>query len=483
MNAVRQRLARLVPDPDRWRAWLFIALLIKASYLAISLSQGYYTYCAGCIGAGHPDSPSYFEPLDNLVETGVYAPDFRLPGIGVLYLPLRVVADATHAKNLFIIAQLLLDVLAVYALAIAAFLLLRSRAAFLICFGLYGLASTVSGFNAFLLTESLCASALCFTFYFVVRYIRGGPVSLLVWASFMQAWAYFLRPVLVVYALLFVVFVIVFAWRQGRRPVIAGIAALLPLFIAQASWTLRNYFQHDRWQVLTATVWYPNDQLTGPASRDLIGTWDYLPAVYFANDEPWPDRQSSMIDVNTVLFPEAIFTDIVTLDSLLDLREECFRLTAMDRSDPDYGELDRVLAERFHRYARSVRKEHPLLAYVITPLRLTALHVFTSTGVRNLFLKPFAQLANWAKGVKLAHMALFLAALYGSLFFIPWSLFTALGRAFMPLSVFLVFALTVHPVVFRFIDVRYLYVFFPVMCLCAALFYSGVVRWWRSRTA
>lgn len=481
MNAVLQRLARLVPSPDRWRSWLVLALLIKTTYFGISLSQGYYVYRGSCIAAGHPDSSSYFEPLDNLVDTGVYQPDYRLPGPGAIYLPLRMVADAALAKDLFIVAQLLLDVLAVYALAFAAFLLLRSRTAFLICFGFYGLASTISGFNVFLLTESACASALCFTIYFVARYVRGGSARLLVWASFLQAWAYFLRPVLAVYALLFVVFVIVFAWRLGRRPVIAGIAVLLPLSMVQASWSLRNYFVHDRWQLLTTSLWYPSDHQAGAASWELIGTWDRAPEVYFFPDLPWPDRQSAMIDVRTVPFPKTIRTEIVTIDSLVDLREECLRLTAMDKASPEYGKLDRVLAERFHRYARSVRKEHPLLAYVLTPLRLTALHVFTASGVRSLFLAPFDRLPNWAKGVKLFHMMLFLAALYGALLFIPWSLFTAAGRAFMPLSVFLVYGLTVHPVVFRLIDVRYLYVLFPVMCLCATLFYFGVLRWWRAR--
>ena len=136
-----------IPDPVKWRVWVAIALLLKVAYLCISVSQGYSTQVPSLLAICSGDCMSYIGPVDNLVEQGRYAPDHRMPGYGAVYLPLRLLFGPGRSLDVLILMQVLLDALAVYALARSVHRITGGRTAFLIAFALYGLASTVSGFS------------------------------------------------------------------------------------------------------------------------------------------------------------------------------------------------------------------------------------------------------------------------------------------------------------------------------------------------
>ncbi len=471
-----------LPEPGNWRFWITLALLLKVGYLLISVGQGYASQVPSALAICSGDCTSYIGPIDNLVEKGQYAPDHRMPGYGAVYLPLRLLFGEGRSLDALILLQVLLDVLAVYALARAVHRITGERAAFLIGFGLYGLASTVSGFNAFILTESLAASAMVFAFWAVVWYIQDGGRGLLVFASVMVTWCYFMRPVLLPITLLSIVVMCVLAWRRERQALAATALILVPFLLAQGAWTLRNYVVKDKFFLMTETVyypWYPAGQI---ASWRFVGTFETAPAQYFFQGSSWANLRVPLADVSQVSFPDRIFTPDFNADSLVELRRYCGILEDPATLPTRKHFADSLLVARFDRYTSSIKRHHPFTAYVSTPVMLARRHVLGSSGVYNLFLLPFAQLAPAARIIKLFGMTVYLLALYGSLFFLFWSALRG-TTGYRVIALLLFYGLLVHPVILRHDDPRYLYVFYPLMCIGSSVVYARAMGWWRGRQA
>lgn len=460
--------------------WLPLALVLKGGLLLISVHQGYASQVNSCMAVCSGDCTSYIGPIDNLVERGVYSPDHRMPGYGSVYLPLRLLFGEGRSLDALILLQMVLDAFAVYILARALLLLTRERAAFHIAFALYGLASTVSGFNVFILTESLTASAMVFAFWTLVRYHSGGGRHYLVIGSLLMTWAYFMRPILLPITGVVLVVMAVLVRRREARPWATLLLISLPVLLIQGGWTMRNVLVKNKVFLLTETMyypWYPAGQI---ASWGFVGTFSNASAHYFFQGSSWANLRVPLADVSKVTFPDEIFTPDFNADSLVELRHYCGILE--DPATPPERKhfVDSLLVARFDRYTASVKRHHPYMAYVATPAMLARRHVLGSSGVYNLFLLPFAELGPVARAVKLFGMAVYLLALYGSLLF-PILALLRRNTGYMVLTGLLLYGLLIHPVVLRHDDPRYLYVFFPLMCVCASLVYVEAVGWYMER--
>jgi hypothetical protein len=315
--------------------------------------------------------------------------------------------------------------------------------------------------------------------YFLVRYMREHDLLLLSMAGLMMVWAYFMRPVMVVIAVFVVLFVLGYIIK-ARRPLFRSLLAfLLPIIVVQAAWTIRNRVEHGRFLLLTTSTYYPSYTSTEIATWRFVGTFDQAPAMYFFEDRMWPDRQVPLCNLQGMTFPAWIFNDAFNLDSLQDIRKGCARLMASNITTEEKEQLDLALTERLDRYTASIHRTDRFHADVITPLILLRHHVFGSSGAYNLFLAPFAALSVPAKAIKLCCIAVYLIALYGALFFIPWALWNwREGRWVLVIP--LVFALTCHPFLFRMGDVRYLYTFYPLFCVCASVLYVSLLQRYRA---
>lgn len=479
MNTLVSLLHRL-PDPGRWRFWMACALVIKAVYFMISLQQGYASSVPDTFAACSGDCPSYLDPVDHLLEHGRYAPDLRMPGYAAAYLPLRSVFAKPLAMDLLIILQILLDACATYALAHALWLFSGARAAFILGFGLYGLASTVSGFNIFILTESFCASAIVFTGWCLVRWYRHGGTGILLAAGCAATWMYFLRPVMAPCALLLLLLLILWPRVRGQRSAVLWF--LLPILLLQSAWMIRNQLVHGTAHPLAVRTFYARYTATELATWRFVGTFDSASALYFFPDRSWPDRDLAMADVNAVRFPDRVFTSAFNADSLQEIRGYCALLLDTSLAPSEAARIDRIASEKLDRYTASIYREKPFMAYLGAPLDLARRHVFGSTGVYNLFLPPFRELSTPAKLLKAAHMGIYLVALYAALAFVGWSLVRWRERYWL-LSAPLLYGMLIHPFLIRMVDQRYLYVSYPLMCAAAALMLLHVGRWWRVRSA
>lgn len=475
MNAVLKRLARLVPNPDRWRSWLILALVFKLTYFWIAIYQPRSHWpVEGSFGILHTEGPAYIEPVENLLAEGDYSPDFRMPGYSTLYLPLRLLFSRPVALDALVLLQTVLDALAVYALALGVFLLVGSRAAFILVFLLYGMGSTVSCFNAYVMTEGPTASMLCFAFYFCIRYVRTRGYSALFLASCLLTWAYFMRPVMIAFAGimgLYVLHQVIFGRRGTWRHVLVY---ALPIVLVQGAWTLRNAYQHGKVFLLTQETYTGMYNKTTLAAWRFVGTFDDNLADYgfdsmeslFPEDDP--NKPATKTE-----FPAWLFTDAFTPDSLDELRRLCPLLLSDTIPTSERERLDLVLSERFDRYTRSVRAEHPWMALVVTPAKRAMWQAQRTTGVLMLFTTPFNELSLFYKLVKVVGVLVYKLALFGALLFLLWSILRW-RRGLWTIAVPVAYGLFIHSVVLGFGNERYLYPFFPLMCLGAGLFYAAL---------
>lgn len=471
-------LLAMVPPPSRWGFWFGAALVIKLLYFAISLHQHPDARELGSIARCNAECPSYIWPIDSLVETGTYAPDYRMPGYGALYLPLRAAFGKPGAMDALVAVQVLMDALAVMAVAHAVLLLTLSRLAFFVVFALYACGSTVSGFNVFAMSEGPCASVLAFAMYFWARFLRGFGIGPLVLASMMLTWAYFIRPVMVLLPVMVGMALLWMVLWQRRGAWRHLIAFALPVLLAQSAWTLRNLREHGRFFLLTKTAYIDQYNKTTLSSWRFVGTFDdkLSDHGFYCDRHSAPRPMKAPPDTP---FPSWIYTDVFSPDSLREIRRLCPLLLADTVPEAEKLRLDERLSGRLDRYAASIRKEHAFRVHVVTPLMRVVRQVIGASGVYNLFEAPFHELRTWQKVVKLFGMAVFKLAHLGGLLFIPWSLWRW-RDGLWPFAMVMAYGVFIHAGILGFGDVRYLYPFYPVMCACAGLF-LGSFGWWRGQ--
>src|ERR1700690_4388802 len=119
-----------LPDSNRWKFWLALALLFKSAFFLFQLSHGRPRGLMGFMGAAGGDTESYLAPVDHLMIYGTYSPDYRMPGYALLYYPLLLVFPKAVACNGVILVQLILASISVYCLALTARNCFQSNALF-----------------------------------------------------------------------------------------------------------------------------------------------------------------------------------------------------------------------------------------------------------------------------------------------------------------------------------------------------------------
>ena len=168
---VRQRIQLLLQPVESTWFWLILALIVKAKWFVHGLFAFGGHDLQGFLGSFGGDTASYLQPLETWFETGHYLPDHRMPGLALVYLPLRMMMSSAGALNTMIIFQYLLAAVAVYYLAKSVYLVSGSKPLFYMVFYALLLSSYANLYDYFALPESFCVSATIFFFYFLVIFV------------------------------------------------------------------------------------------------------------------------------------------------------------------------------------------------------------------------------------------------------------------------------------------------------------------------
>ena len=412
--------------PDKWQFWLLTALLIKSilffgkTYIDSDYPKPYYVDTRFAFSG--EDSPSYFDPVENLLDQGSYKDDYRMPGYAWIYFLLRLVFAQNMALDVLVIIQLILSALSVYLLALIAQTVFKNnQAVFYITFFLYAFSTFTSLYDHVLLTESFCTSALIIAVYFLIPKKSKEPLKLFLSGLFLT-WVFFLRPVMLPLFALFMLYILYDNNKQDTKtdkpaflPSFSkGLVKklfyfLLPLLIIDGVWMIRNYTYYQRIIPLTKTVYYPH-----------IENSYLLPLFQFMNAyggsiiwwEPGSDitffkpLPKSVSRRTEVVPPDFIYTSQFNYDSLIVVRDMITLVENPETSEAEKKQMEAMCIQKLKHYTQSIKKEKPFVYHIRSRLR-TLQSFFFHSGTYNLFTKASFELKPLELSLKIFYSLLY----------------------------------------------------------------------------
>jgi hypothetical protein len=460
-------------NPDSPGYWLVLGLLFKGIIPFIWLMHS-KPICEipGFWGGTGGDTSSYINPIDHWLATGLYLPDFRMPGYGIIYFIFRLLFSSALACNLMIILQYLLASVGVYLLALTAKNIFGGNRVFYLCFYIFLISNYSNFFDGFIQTESLCTSFLIFSVYFITKYLRSKSLIYLSNSAILLGWAVFMRPG---FSLLLPCFALVIIFQKRVEIKINlkyGILFLLPFLLFDSMWTIRNYRKSKKIIPLTALTNYPNIEkgYLEPMFY-FVQCWG---GAYSFNDKAadiewfeytYPGRiKPAHIDS----LSDNIYTSMYNKDSLLHLKGLILALQNPSIDSITANLYQSELMRKFTQYHEAFQRERPLVYYVLAPIKSTGIFLYGSftknylnrgqtLGKLNVPLRIFANafyLLILGFGLIGAIMLLFAGFKQNTLFLLA---------AIIPL-----YTIVIHAVVLRIPDNRFLMPAWPFIIICAA---------------
>ena len=261
------------------------------------------------------DANGYIGGCEELFCNGKYivSNDYasRMPGMSLVYMPLRFLFSKHITLTLFIIIQTILSAISTYLLAVIAEKIFNSRKIFLCVFILYLFCSHVKNYNNYLLSESLAISTLIISLFYLIKFSEKRNYYLLFLSGSFITWSIFLRPFILPMLGIFMIYIFINNFRIKNI-----ILFVLPFLIIETLWISRNYY-------LTSKI-IPL-QTAGP----FTDKYDYYSSKFIksfgmdasGDEQAWFLNDKLIKDFNKVrpnddIFPKYIYTDNLNLDSL-----------------------------------------------------------------------------------------------------------------------------------------------------------------------
>ena len=367
----------LFKNSSNWAFWLLIAVIVKSLYFIIQLhSTG---EIAGFWGTTDFDTEGYTLPFENLIHNGTYFPDWRMPGYGVLYLPLYLIFSKATACNILIIIQLILSSLSVYVLALTAKLLFKDNRVFYLTFYIYLISRFSSTYDSYLLTDSLSTSLLIFSTYYFVSYFNGYNKTKLFYAGIFITWVVFLRQVFLLQLCFFVTILFIDIIKRKDNIIKPIFYFILPFIIADGAWTIRNYMAYSKLIPIVRSIYYGTGKVpaTPPpsylASLNFCGSWGENRVDWDTGSGEWWLIKSfyhpNTMRYNNAPFPKYIYTSKFNEDSLRMIRGIIAAIkTDHSLSKETKDKYEELAAGKLESYIQSIKEEKPFLYYVKAPL-------------------------------------------------------------------------------------------------------------------
>jgi len=193
------------------------------------------------------DAASYITPIDNFINEGEYyfqsSKAGRMPYLGLIYYPFRLLFSKEIALNIFVILQILLECIAIYFTALLCKNIFKSQTSFwfyvfLACINLY-----VTDYSYYILSESFSASFICLFVYNYYKYLTISRTNKqLFYTGFFLTLTILLKPY---FALLFLIIGIEFIYFYRskiflKQNLLKIIIVASPILVLNAPWTILN---------------------------------------------------------------------------------------------------------------------------------------------------------------------------------------------------------------------------------------------------
>lgn len=438
----------------RSRSWclFLVALLSRALILIWQVwqHQGDWSLPWYALSA---DSEGYLAPIDSLLRGEEYAPDYRMPGYGMVYLMLRVMLPQEAALHGMVALQVIAGAATTVISAGIAYRLSRSESVFRLCYLLQLGSTFVAFFDRYLLTETFAAFASALGIHLYLR--QGKSQGWLVLASGAAfTWLVFLKPVFIT-ALPILAVALAFDghgsdWRSRLMNLCIWAA---PVSFAVCLWTARNAMVHHTFQPLVPAL---SPDLEKDVHAPLIKLMRATGGSYVWWDERaeirWFLGRGSSGERACPLpwYASTRGCPIDSLNRIADLVRERERSGTMQ---PKQHVLA-AISSACERCIRSMKEERPWQYHIVVPARLLRQFILHS-GTSWLLGRPWNALRPAEKALKIASSGLYLLGIPCALLISPIAFLRLRGR-FRAFVLLFLASVLVFPLIVRATEYRYL---------------------------
>lgn len=444
------------------------------------------------------DTPSYTDPIENLIANGHYIPDHRMPGYGAIYYLLRLLFSYNTTYNTIVIAQLIISSLSVYCLALLCRLVAKSDVIFYLAFYFFLISTYSNYYDICLMTEPLCSAFLIFGTWYFTLYFQKLKLKYLFYSGFFLAWAVFLRPVFVVILFIYGLLLLYYVIKNKKNFVKPIFMFSIVFILADGAWILRNYKVNHSFIPLSNGIYYPYI-----GDSYMRHTLEFVQCWGGAVDLPDPNSDLSWF--GGILFPGEpeikqydslpgdIYTSRFNKDSLYLLRAKVHAFMAMQKPavdsfyhsvnkdwnkafvilyeplkpvSPAAARLQNDIDTRFDRYKASIKSEKPYLYYVKSKVILLRKFLFENN---EQFFKR-GQIPGLGKFMVSFYHFFYLFILFfgiAGMFLLAWKGIRS-NISLLLLCIIPAYDIMVHPLVVRLADNRYLLPVWAFVIACAA---------------
>jgi hypothetical protein len=479
----------------KWKFWIGLAIFLKLMGLLHFAGNHRYNDIPGFYGAVGGDTKEFFDPVENLIKTGHYSGDLRMPGYGAIYFLLRIFLPLLVAYNAMVLLQIVVGAIALYLLALTSSRIFKRVTAFYYVFFMMLLIQETNSYDYVLMSESFTASFLIFFAWFLSAWFENSQrKKFLLISGFFLALATFLRPV---YGLLLPITgaaLTIKLLRENRRELTRGLVVFfVPFILTDSLWVVRNYLEYHGIFPLTRTIIQPLRDNSG-YKQSLIyfmKSWggsiiEWVPGeeircFYAQGDCPRPAYWEQQYD-NLISIPSYIYTSKFNRDSLINIKKDIdifFTIETANAQDPRLERLNKNLSLRFNAFSRSIKSEKPFLYYVRSRINILYKYFTRKTGMYPLFDHPYSKFKLAVLGLEdLLYYFVLITGLLGSFILLMKNIFIWKTGNYSGLmvSIIFIYGTFITAVAFKATEHRYIIPTFSFCIVCSFWFLAWMVK-------
>lgn len=315
-------------------AWLLIVI-------AVAVKLGVSIYFASLSNPDFPqtlfstsgDTPDYIEPIENLYTTGVLYTELhnnavlhRMPGFLPFYLPLRFVFSPDNALNALVVLQSMLSGICCYLLALMAVKFNSDKKAeiFSITFIIAVISISHSIFDRYILSESLSTALLVGAMLlFLFNFKKKRTLHYLL-AGGLFAMSVFLKPYFIFIQLYFLFYLIFLVWNDSPWVILRKTGAFVLITVLSLSaWSTYYHHMKGEWVLLQKSEAHTGNLGEEEAAFSMMKEATRITGGQFIEWDPDGSMYHLLhpeIDLKENVFPEAFYSDSLTLSDVDEIR-------------------------------------------------------------------------------------------------------------------------------------------------------------------